>query len=256
MTKIGGTVLYLVLSWLPVLVQSAQTLLIPQVVDGGGWQTTFVLTNRTSNPASASLSFRIDTTAGATQVWSPPFLEVSSTTGLSVAGGSTMYLHTPGAAASLSQGWAIVNADAGIVAYAIFTLRNPGRQDQDGTAIAAPSATRILVPFDNSTGLVTSVGVVNPTGISQSISVNITTSNGTVGHGALPSIPSNGHLAFLLPQQFPTIVGQRGLAEFYSTSGSFSLIALRANPTGAFTAAPAYFESGPPIISSGTPHRL
>jgi hypothetical protein len=64
MTKIGGTVLYLVLSWLPVLVQSAQTLLIPQVVDGGGWQTTFVLTNRTSNPASASLSFRIDTTAG------------------------------------------------------------------------------------------------------------------------------------------------------------------------------------------------
>ena len=253
MTKIGGTVLYLVLSWLPVLGQSAQTLLIPQVVDGGGWQTTFVLTNRTSNPASASLSFRIDTTAGATQVWNPPFLEVSSTTGLSVAGGSTMYLHTPGAAASLSQGWAIVNADAGIVAYAIFTLRNPGRQDQDGTAIAAPSATRILVPFDNSTGLVTSVGVVNPTGISQSISVNITTSNGTVGHGALPSIPSNGHLAFLLPQQFPTIVGQRGLAEFYSTSGSFSLIALRANPTGAFTAAPAYFESGPPIISSGTP---
>src|SRR5512142_1392141 len=109
---LGG--LLCVLSCLPVFGQSAQTLLIPQIVDGGGWQTAVVLTNRTANPASASLSFRIDTTAGATQPWTPPFLEVSSTAGLVLSGGSTMYLHTPGTAASLSQGWAVVNADAGI----------------------------------------------------------------------------------------------------------------------------------------------
>jgi hypothetical protein len=228
-------------------------LLIPQVVDGGGWQTVFVLTNRTANPASASLSFRIDTTAGATQAWTPPFLEVSSTTGLALSGGSTMYLHTPGTAANLSQGWAVVNADAGIVVYAIFTFRSPGRQDQDGTAIAAASSTRILVPFDNSSGLVTSVGVVNPTGTSQSISVNFRTANGTVSLGSLPSIPPNGHMAFTLPQQFPAIAGQSGLTEFYSTSGSFSILALRFNPTVAFTAAPVYFETGSPIISSGGP---
>ena len=233
--------------------QSAQTLLIPQVVDGGGWQTVFVLTNRTANPASASLSFRIDTTAGATQAWTPPFLEGSSTTGLAFSGGSTMYLHTPGTAASLSQGWAVVNADAGIVAYAIFTFRSPGRQDQDGTAIAVASTTRILVPFDNSSGLVTTVGVVNPTGTSRSISVNFRAANGTVSLGSLPSIPPNGHMAFTLPQQFPGIAGQSGLAEFYSTSGSFSLLALRFNPTVAFTAAPVYFETGSPIISSGGP---
>jgi len=245
----GGVLCFL--SWLPVSGQSAQTLLIPQVVDGGGWQTTLVLTNRTANSALASLSFRVDTTAGATQAWTPPFLEVSSTTSLTLSGGSTMYLHTPGTAAILSQGWAVVNADAGIVAYAIFTFRHPGRQDQDGTAIAAASSTRILVPFDNSSGLVTSVGVVNPAGTSQSISVNFRTANGTASQGSLPSIPPNGHIAFLLPQQFPAIAGQSGLAEFYSTSGSFSVLALRANPTGAFTAAPAYFETGSPIISSG-----
>jgi hypothetical protein len=252
MTKGRGGLLCF-LSCLPVFGQSAQTLLIPQVVDGGGWQTVFVLTNRTANPASASLSFRIDTTAGATQAWTPPFLEVSSTTGLALSGGSTMYLHTPGTAASLSQGWAVVNADAGIVVYAIFTFRSPGRQDQDGTAIAAASTTRILVPFDNSSGLVTSVGVVNPTGTSQSISVNFRTANGTVSLGSLPSIPPNGHMAFTLPQQFPAIAGQSGLAEFYSTSGSFSILALRFNPTVAFTAAPVYLETGSPIISSGGP---
>ena len=241
------------LACLPAFGQSAQTLLIPQVVDGGGWQTTFVLTNRTANPASASLSFRIDTTAGATQAWTPPFLEVGSTTGLTLGGGSTMYLHTPGTAAILSQGWAIVNADAGIVAYSLFTIRNPGRQDLDGTAIAAGSTNRILVPFDNSSGFVTSVGVANPTATSESISVNFRTANGTVSLGSLPSIPPNGHLAFTLPQQFPAIATQSGLAEFYSTSGNFSLLAERFNLTGGFTVAPAYFETGSPIISSGGP---
>jgi hypothetical protein len=172
---------------------------------------------------------------------------------LAISGGSTMYLHTPGTAASLSQGWAVVNADAGIVAYVIFTSRNPGRQDQDGTAIAAASTTRIFVPFDNSSGSVTSVGVVNPTGTSESISVNFRTANGTVSKAPLPSIPPNGHMAFSLPQQFPAIAGQSGLAEFYSTSSTFSVLALRFNPTGAFTAAPVYSETGSPIISSGGP---
>jgi hypothetical protein len=250
---VASATLLCFLSCLPVFGQSAQTLLIPQVVDGGGWQTTLVLTNRTANPASASLSFRVDTTAGATQAWTPPFLEVSSTTGLALSAGSTMYLHTPGTAAILSQGWAMVNADAGIVAYALFTIRNPGRQDLDGTAIAAASTTRILVPFDNSSGFVTSVGVANPTATSESISVSFRTAKGTVSLGSLPSIPPNGHLAFTLPQQFPAIATQSGLAEFYSTSGNFSLLAERFNPTGGFTVAPAYFETGSPVISSGGP---
>jgi hypothetical protein len=230
-----------------------QALFIPQVVDGGGWQTTFALTNRTANPASISLNFRIDTTAGATQPWTPPLLEVSSTAGLVLSGGSTMYLHTPGTAANLSQGWVVVNADPGIVAYAIFTFRTSGRSDQDNTTIAAASATRILVPFDNSSGFMTAVGVANPMGTSQIISVNFRSVNGAVIQGSVPSIPPNGHLEFTLPQQFPAIAGQSGLAEFYSTSGSFSLFALRYNPTVAFTSAPVYFEAGPPVISSGNP---
>jgi hypothetical protein len=39
--------------------------------------------------------------------------------------------------------------------------------------------------------------------------------------------------------------------ELYSASGSFAALALRFNPTGGFTAAPVYAESGPPIIGSG-----
>jgi hypothetical protein len=68
---------------------------------------------------------------------------------------------------------------------------------------------------------------------------------------ALPNLPGNGHMAFILPQQFPATSGNRGLAEFYSANGSLAIIALRANGTGAFTSAPVYVQAGPPVI--GTP---
>ena len=52
-----------------------QTVLIPQVADGGGWQTTFVLTNTTINAGSATLTFYQETSGGATQSWNLPFVE-------------------------------------------------------------------------------------------------------------------------------------------------------------------------------------
>ncbi|MBV9505227.1 MAG: hypothetical protein JO323_09520 [Acidobacteriia bacterium] len=53
------------LSVLPVC--SAQTLIIPQIADGGGWQTTLVLTNTSAVTVSASLNFYQETNGGATQ---------------------------------------------------------------------------------------------------------------------------------------------------------------------------------------------
>ena len=111
--------------------QSTQALILSDVVDGGGWQSTIVLTNSTAVPATATLIFHSDTQGGGTQPWTPPFLEVSSTSGMTLTGGSSLYLHTRGTAAALSQGWAELNASAGIMAYVIFTNRVPVRQDQD-----------------------------------------------------------------------------------------------------------------------------
>jgi hypothetical protein len=229
----------------------AQSLILPQIADGGGWQTAVVLTNTNSNTASASLSFYMDTSNGATQAWNLAFLEGGSTQGISLPAGATVFLHTTGAGAVTSTGWGQLNGDAGVAAYAIFTLRVPGRQDQDGTAPAASPASRILVPFDDTAGAVTAVALVNTNGSSQTISANFRTSNGTVTQSSLANIPAQGHLAVTLPQQFSALSGQSGLAEFYSSTGSFSLIGLRFNPTGAFTAAPVYAQTGPPVIGGG-----
>src|SRR5262249_48886242 len=99
----------------------------------------------------------------------------------------------------------------------------------------------------------TGIAVVNPTSTPESVSVAVQTAAGVISGLALPAIPAQGHMSFFLPQQFPGTSGQRGLMEF-TTSGSLSMIALRFNPTGAFTAAPVYAQTGSSIIgtSGGT----
>ena len=156
---------------LPLFGQSAQTLILPDVVDGGGWQSTIVLTNVSPNPASATLTFNMGTTGGSTQPWTPAFLEVGSTAGLVLAGGSSMFLHTLGTAAVLSQGWGQVNADPGIVGYVIFTNHIPGLPNQDATAPAVAAANDVLVPYDDSSGFATGIAIVNPMSTPQDISV-------------------------------------------------------------------------------------
>ena len=235
---------------LPLFGQPAQTLIIPDVVDGGGWQSTIVLTNSSATNASATLIFHSDTTAGNTQPWTPPFLEVSSTAGLVLSGGSSMYLHTMGTAAVLAQGWAELDADAGIVAYAIFTNRVSGHQDQDSTAPAVTATNRILMPYDDASGFVSAIAVVNPTAAAQTIAVGFRTVDGAVALASLPTVPALGHMTFVLSQQFPVIAGHRGLAEFYSATGNLSMIAFRFNPTQSSASAPVYFQTGAPLITA------
>ena len=219
---------------------SAQTLIIPQIADGGGWQTTLVLTNTSTAAATANLTFFQSISGGGTTNWVPPFLETSTPQSVSVPAASTVFLHTPGTATTLSEGWVQVQAGSAIVAYAIFTQTVPGRTNQDGTALAATSTGRVLMPFDNTIGFVTSLAITNPTSTGESITVAVQPVNGSAAQLSPITLPANGYLAFTLPQQFPSTLSQSGLLEFYTSTGSLSLIALRFNPSGGFTASPVY----------------
>lgn len=234
----------LLIGLLPAL---ADVQVIPQVADGGGWSTTIVLSNKTSTAQNVTLSFHraIPETNGTTEPWTPPFVESVALPTINLAAGSSLFLHTPGTADTLSQGWGELNAAAGVSGYAIFTA-----QGQDATAPAVSAASRILVPFDNTSDLVTAVAVANPNAGGETIQVNIKTSDGATTTGALPDMAALGHRAFVLPDQFPETKGKRGLAEFYVASGSFSTIALRFNPTSAFTSAPVYSQTGAAIIGA------
>jgi hypothetical protein len=232
--------------------QAQITLVIPQIVDGGPWLTTIAVTNTSASQSVASLSFFQETGGGNTSSWPLNFVEMTSAQAqnLVLAGGSTVFLHTLGTAANTTIGWAELSetdASAPVVAYAIFTQR-VGASAQDGTAQAAAAVSRVLVPFDNTSGAVTSMAIANTTSATETISVGIRTAAATTQPSAI-TLPANGHTSFAFPTQFPTTAGQSGLAEFYSSSGSFSILALKFN-SGAFTTAPVYSASGPPIIAS------
>jgi len=243
------------LVWVPLFGQSAQVLTLPHVLDGGGWQSTIVLTNSSASAASVSLIFHQDVSGGGSLPWNPPFQEVSSTSHIVMASGSSLYLHTNGTAASLTEGWAEMDADAGVSAYVVFTNSHPagGVQYDEGTAPAVAPSNRILVPYDDSNGFVTGIAIVNPTAADQTISVGFRTVDGLVSVNALPTLKAMTHTAFVLSQTFPVIAGHRGLAEFYSATGNISMIGLRFNPTQSFTAAPVIFQTGPPLITATQP---
>ncbi len=232
-------------------VGSAQTLIIPQIADGGAWQTELALTNTGTTATTVSLSFFQSGANSTTQSWNPPFQEVGSTQNLSLPPASTTFLHTQGTAASLTEGWATMQAGPNVVAYAIFTQTVTGRQNQDGTAPAAAAVSRILVPFDNTSGFASTIAIANPGSTSESIAVAVQPTSGAAAQLSAISLPAGGYTAFVVPTQFSSTAAERGLLEFSSASGTFSVIALRFNPTGAFTAAPVYAESGSPVIVPG-----
>ena len=226
---------------------------IAQIVDGGAWATTIALTNTSSNPTEVYLSFYQETGGGKTQSWGLNFVEMTfpPTAPLVLPAGSTVFLHTLGIADATTVGYGEVSepfhpGSPVVTAYAIFTQRLPGRQDQEGPAEAAPAAVRILVPFDNTNGGVTSIAIANDSGYDTSISVGIRTPMSTIQPAAI-TLPSGGHTSFAFPTQFPDTADTSGTAEFYSSLTSFSILALRFS-SGAFTTAPVYPVTGPPVI--------
>lgn len=230
--------------------RAPRTRVIAQVADGGAWSTTIVLTNTSKSTLTGSLSFHksIPGNPGATAPWNPELREDFPTSNFSIGAGSSIFLQTAGMAEEISQGYAELTADESIEAYAIFTARAAGRM-QDGTSTAVTPSGRLLVPFDNTPGLVTAMAIVNPGENPASVTVNLRTAEGTITQTTAIELPARGHIAIEMPNLFSETAGKQGLAEFYSPSGTVAFLALRFRGSGAFASAPAYFESGAPILT-------
>jgi len=240
-----------------------QNLYIPQIADGGSWQTTLVITNTSSVAAPIGpISFYQEISPGVGQPnWNLLFEEGALPT--SVPAASTILLHTLGTAVITATGWGSITAGPGIQAYAIFEQRITGRQNQDGTGLAVPAASRFLVPFDQTLGSIVGLAIANVTSSPETINIAVRTTNGSVAQASIPvggfahfNFPLNTPLSAAVPSQLSPITsaasGQSGLIEIYASSASLAVLTLRFNVTAAFTAAPVYPEAGPPIIGTST----
>jgi hypothetical protein len=156
-----------------------------------------------------------------------------SLTGTLAVGGTT-FAETPGTSPSLLQGWAEVASTGRLGVTTIFRSVTPGKISE-GTVTGVSSGSRVILPFDNTQGLGTSIAVAN-TNPTQSLSISLVfqLDTGAQISGSL-FLTAHAHTAFSLATMFPAVAGARGSILFSASSPDITVVGLRFNPAGSFT---------------------
>jgi hypothetical protein len=204
---------------------------IAQVAEGMNWKTLFIITNLDQAPTSYTFRFWDDNgnTLPLPIINSSP----GSLTGTLAVGGTT-FAETPGTSPSLLQGWAEVSSTGRLGVTAIFRSVTPGKISE-GTVTGVSSGNRVILPFDNTQGLGTSIAVAN-TNPTQSLSISLVfqLDTGAQISGSL-FLTAHAHTAFSLATMFPAVAGARGSILFSASSPDITVVGLRFNPAGSFT---------------------
>ncbi|MDX2179423.1 MAG: hypothetical protein SFV18_07515 [Bryobacteraceae bacterium] len=215
----------------------------PQVAIGGGWTTTFYITNLGTATETADLDFW----TGSGGLWQASFQGTrADRISLRIGPGQTAVLQSDNPS-TLETGWATLfndnSSSANVVGVAVFRQRVTGRPDfEAGVPLTGLFDRRFVLQFDNTQGYVTSValaaGVTSVSTTSTAVSVTVRDENGnTLATHAL-SLPAFGHTAFALSDRFPSTANRRGSIVFTSSTDSLSALGLRFTPGGAFTTMP------------------
>ncbi|MBI5282672.1 MAG: hypothetical protein HY858_13390 [Candidatus Solibacter usitatus] len=211
----------------------AYRLVFPQVADGGGFSTSLVITNLDIVPATVRLQFRGSGGEGA--VWSSWDPGVPST--VTIAPSASVTVETSGAPEAATSGWAEATSSQRISGFAVFRRRQSPTELQEATVAGrAVGASRIVVPFDNTNGLVTSMAIVNGlTTAPLAAQVSIRDTAGQVVKSGAMQLGAGGHAAFEVPRRFPETDGKAGSLEISAPGGYLYVLPLRFAPGGAFT---------------------
>jgi len=216
-------------------------IIIPQVVDGAGWKTTFKLVNLNSARVTFQLLFFTDLGTDMSLPISATVGTSGTYTGLTITLNSegSVDIETAGTNAALSQGWAILlleNVTDSVGGFAIFRQRVPGIADQEATVPFSNATTgRFLLIYDN-TAYVTALAIANASDVDVVVPVNIRDLNSDIIATSSVTLGPFGHLASVLSPSWTVTAGQQGSIEFLGGSGVAAL-GLRFNGA-AFTSFP------------------
>ena len=142
----------------------------------------------------------------------------------------------------LQTGWAQIEYDGDnrIAGVLVFRQKVNGRPDFEASVpLSRNDENRVWFPFDNTQGFATTLAMTNS---STSDSTDLTlrfwdfdgreilTRNLRMGAGTT--------VALSLAEQYPELRGQAGMARIEGSGSRLSSLALRFNPSGAFTTVP------------------
>lgn len=218
----------------PRVVVFAGDRVVPHVVDGGSWQTSFFWVNLESHPVSFQVLFFDD-------FGNDMFLPVAGlglvrqvSVTLDTAG--SIEFETTGTANNLKQGWALLSQTTNdtVGGMAVFKQHIFGRPDQEAVVpVVSQFDSHFVLLFDN-TAFITGIAISNPTLNSVDIPVNIRNQSGIIIDRRTISLGPYGHTAFSLPDTWFSTAGRRGAIEFQTSGFGVAALGLRFNGS-AFT---------------------
>jgi hypothetical protein len=224
--------------------------LITHLAVGGGWKTTVSL----YNPSPESVPVRIASWDGSGSPmaipWTVPPGDPAAETGTplqwTIHPNGTLDLVADDAASSAATvGWAQLFTPANVSAWVTYTLNLPsGLQSETTYPVERRSAVSLVLPFDNSTDLSTSVAVANGSESNASdVLVVARDREGRHLFSDLLRLPLRGHTSFAVAEKYPALNGLRGTLEFQNTrEGAIAVIGVRMRATGAVSAVSPTFR--------------
>jgi hypothetical protein len=133
---------------------------------------------------------------------------------------------------TLQQGWAQLTLQDGVSSYAVFRSSVSGQQDQEAAVpvSSVTSATGLLI-FDNTGPLSTGAAFVNPTTVTETITITAADASGqTIGTSSV-TLPPNGRASMVI-HTLPglgSMAGKRGSLTFTAPGGAVAVLGLRFN---------------------------
>jgi hypothetical protein len=214
-----------VFSTIPVLVdETSTTLYFPQVADGGGYRTNFILVNPSGTTTGAKLEFfQDDGTPLSLSIGG--VIKTSADVLLSAKG--VAHLITDGTTPSTKAGWVRVTSPVAIGGSAIF-------QTLSGTRITSEAGVSASPFGPHFTGYVSSIGdtwsglaICNPNSTAVAVTLKLRDTSGQIAATTSFNLNPLGHVAQFSWQWFGSgYSGLEGTLEVVAT-GSVSAVALR-----------------------------
>jgi hypothetical protein len=212
-----------------------------QVVDGGTWKTSFIISNLDTVTRHCEVRFFSD---DGSDMLLPIFStdlqgDVLSGVSLTIGAGGTAFFETAGTDPVLAQGWALLvkdNSSDPIGGMAVFRQRRPGFPDAEAVVpVVSQFDGHFVLIFDNTSGFVTGMAIANPSSRSIVATADVLDEFGNLISQETLSLNSYAHQAFAISDEWPSTAGRRGSIEFQTSGFGIGVLGLRFSPYGSFT---------------------
>ena len=193
-----------------------------QIASGGSWSTTMTLVNQSTGPVTAQINFYDNNGNGLVlplfmgpQVFlqGRPMITASSTT-VTLGARETAQVQTSAFTASIAVGWASILATAPLNAFATY---NFGAFDAGTAPLAVQSTASIILPFDQTNGYRTGVGIANVTTAASTVTATFLNHSGAQIGSVQINLPALGHQAFFLDEVLPASANNLGMVQLQSS---------------------------------------